>query len=57
MIHFQNTFLISTLTIVIIMLVPLTTGIMLINYLVPLILFCAVAIILLASVKKKFKMN
>ncbi len=53
MLHFQNTFLISIITIVIIVLVPLQTGIILINYLMPIILFCAIAIILLGFTKKK----
>ena len=53
MLHFQNIFLISIITVVIILLVPLKTGIILINYLMPIILFCAITIILLGFTKKK----
>lgn len=53
MLHFQNIFLISIITVVIILLVPLKTGIILTKYLMPIILFCAIAIILLGFTKKK----
>ena len=49
---FTNTFLISVTAVSVILLVPIEMGVLIINLLLPLILFCAVAIILLSTLKR-----